>query len=55
VDAEEFVATLAALIDGPAIQVVLGDPSTDAAAMQRRCLAFARRELRFALPAPVAG
>lgn len=51
VDVDDFVVTLSALMDGLAIQVVLGDPSTDAAAMQRRCLEFASRELRFALPA----
>ena len=50
-DVDEVVATLAALIDGLALQVVLGDPSTDPAAMRRRCLAFAARELGFDLPA----
>lgn len=55
VDVDEFAVTLSALMDGLAVQVVLGDPSTDTSAMQRRCAEFASRELRFALPAPLAG
>lgn len=50
VDVEDFVATLAALIDGLAIQVLLDDPATDPERMRRRALAFAARELDFALP-----
>jgi AcrR family transcriptional regulator len=54
VDVEEFVPTLAALIDGLAIQVLLGDSSTDADRMRRRALSFATRELGFELPVPAA-
>jgi AcrR family transcriptional regulator len=53
VDVEDFVATLSALIDGLAIQVLLGDSSTDADRMRRRALSFAARELDFELPAAV--
>jgi AcrR family transcriptional regulator len=53
VDVEDFVATLAALIDGLAIQVLLGDPSTDAERMRRLCLAFAAGALSFELPGMV--
>jgi AcrR family transcriptional regulator len=47
VDPEEFSLRLAALIDGLAIQVVLGDPDVSAARMFDLCLTSAARELGF--------
>lgn len=53
VDVDDFVATLASLIDGLAIQVALRDPSCDPRRMRRRCLDFAARALDAELPAQV--
>jgi AcrR family transcriptional regulator len=47
VDADEFSLVLAALIDGLAIQVVLGDPEVPAERMFDLCMATCARELGF--------
>jgi AcrR family transcriptional regulator len=47
VDADEFSLFLAALIDGLAIQVVLGDPEVPAERMFDLCMAACARELGF--------
>ena len=48
VDAKEFSLRLAALIDGLAIQVVLGDPEVSPERMFDLCIGTAARELGFA-------
>jgi AcrR family transcriptional regulator len=48
VDADDFSLFLAALIDGLAIQVVLGDPEVSAERMFDLCMATCARELGFA-------
>ena len=48
VDADDFSLRLAALIDGLAIQVVLGDPEVPAERMFDLCMATCARELGFA-------
>jgi AcrR family transcriptional regulator len=48
VDADAFSLCLAALIDGLAIQVVLGDPEVPAERMFDLCMATCARELGFA-------
>jgi len=48
VDADEFALRLAALLDGLAIQVVLGDPEVPAERMFDLCMATCARELGFA-------
>jgi AcrR family transcriptional regulator len=48
VEAEEFALRLAALIDGLAIQVVLGDPAVSAARMFEICVRSVAAELGFA-------
>jgi hypothetical protein len=47
-DADDFALRLAALMDGLAIQVVLGDPEVPAERMFDLCLATCARELAFA-------
>jgi AcrR family transcriptional regulator len=47
VDPDDFSVRLAALIDGLAIQVVLGDPEVPAERMFELCMASAARELGF--------
>ena len=47
VDAVDFALRLSALIDGLAIQVVLGDPEVDATLMRRLCLSTAGNDLGF--------
>jgi AcrR family transcriptional regulator len=47
VDPDDFSVRLAALIDGLAIQVVLGDPDVPAERMFDLCMASAARELGF--------
>jgi AcrR family transcriptional regulator len=47
VDADDFSLLLAALIDGLAIQVVLGDPEVPAERMFDLCMATCARELGF--------
>lgn len=46
-DANAFAVEFAALLDGLAVQVVLGDESVDAAGMVRIALGFAARSLGF--------
>jgi AcrR family transcriptional regulator len=48
VDADEFALRLAALLDGLAIHVVLGDPEVPAERMFDLCMATCARELGFA-------
>jgi AcrR family transcriptional regulator len=48
VDADDFALRLAALIDGLAIQVMLGDPEVPAERMFDLCMATCARELAFA-------
>jgi AcrR family transcriptional regulator len=56
VDPETFALRLAALLDGLAIQVVLGDPSSSPETVRRIALEVAGRELGFQQePAPVGG
>ncbi|HUO46346.1 MAG TPA: TetR family transcriptional regulator C-terminal domain-containing protein [Acidimicrobiia bacterium] len=47
VDAIDFALQLSALIDGLAIQVVLGDSDVDAAVMRRLCVSMAGSDLGF--------
>jgi len=47
VDADDFALRLGAMIDGLAIQVVLGDPQVNAARMFEICLRMAQGELGF--------
>jgi len=47
VDVEEFSLRMAAVIDGLAIQVVLGDPEVSPARMFELCMRAASNELRF--------
>jgi AcrR family transcriptional regulator len=47
VDPEDFALRLGAMIDGLAIQVVLGDPQVNAARMFEICLRMAQGELGF--------
>jgi AcrR family transcriptional regulator len=47
VDAEDFALRLAVMIDGLAIQVVLGDPEVSAEGMEEICLRMAGSELGF--------
>jgi hypothetical protein len=51
VDAEDFALRLGALIDGLAIQVVLGDPLVNAARMFEICFRLAHDDLGFHGPA----
>ena len=53
VDAGDFAVRLSSLIDGMAIQVVLGDPDIGYERMRRVCLQSAAAELGFALPGDV--
>jgi len=53
VDASDFAVRLSALIDGMAVQVVLGDPDVGYDRMRRLCLQAAAAELGFALPGDV--
>jgi len=50
VDPEDLALRLAVMIDGLAIQVVLGDPEVPASRMLAICLDMASRELGFDLP-----
>ena len=52
VDAEEFAIRLASLIDGLAIQVVLGDPDVNAARMFDICIRMSAADLGFAWERP---
>jgi AcrR family transcriptional regulator len=52
VDPDDFSVRLAALIDGLAIQVVLGDPEVDSRRMFDMCIALAAEELGFEAPPP---
>jgi AcrR family transcriptional regulator len=52
IDADDFAIRLASLIDGLAIQVVLGDPDVSANRMFDMCVAMSARELGFDPPAP---
>ena len=45
IDAEDFALRLASLIDGLAVQVVLGDEEVTPAHMRAICIDFSRREL----------
>jgi len=47
VDPEDFALTLASLIDGLAIQAILGDPEATPERVRRMCLEMAGRELGF--------
>ena len=49
-DAEDFSLQLAALMDGLALQVVLGDPAVPPARMRRLCTETATKQLGFAVP-----
>lgn len=51
VDPEDFALRLAVMIDGLAIQVVLGDPDVTAARMLEICVRMAATELGFEWPA----
>ena len=51
VDAEDFAVRLGAMIDGLAIQVVLGDPQVNAARMFEICFRMAYDDLGFHGPA----
>jgi AcrR family transcriptional regulator len=50
VDADEFALFLAAVMDGLAIQIVLGDPAVTTDKMRRLCVETATQRLRFELP-----
>jgi hypothetical protein len=50
VDAEDFALLLASLVDGLAIQVVLGDPEVSVDRMRKMCLRVTASELGFDLP-----
>jgi hypothetical protein len=52
VDAGDFSLRLAALIDGLAVQVVLGDPEVSTERMKRVCTTMAATELGFDAPVP---
>jgi hypothetical protein len=47
VDPEDFALALASLIDGLAIQAILGDPDATPERVRRTCLEMAGRELGF--------
>jgi hypothetical protein len=47
VDPEDFALALASLIDGLAIQAILGDPEATPERVRRTCLEMAGRELGF--------
>ena len=47
IDADEFALRLSALIDGLAVQVLLGDPEVTADRMRKTCLEVSSRELGF--------
>jgi AcrR family transcriptional regulator len=49
-DAEVVAVSLSALMDGLALQVVLGDPSVTPESMMRLCIEAATRQLRFEVP-----
>jgi AcrR family transcriptional regulator len=53
VNSGDFAVRLSALIDGMAVQVVLGDPDIGYERMRRLCLQSAAAELGFALPGDV--
>jgi AcrR family transcriptional regulator len=50
VDADDFALILAALMDGLALQMVLGDPAVTTDKMRTLCIAAATERLRFELP-----
>jgi AcrR family transcriptional regulator len=50
VDADDFALLLAALMDGLALQMVLGDPAVTTDKMRTLCVAAATERLRFELP-----
>jgi AcrR family transcriptional regulator len=50
VDANDFALILAALMDGLALQMVLGDPGVTTDKMRTLCIAAATERLRFELP-----
>ncbi len=54
VDPDDFAVRLAAMMDGFAIQVMVGDADVDAARMKQLCLEAAATELGFALDRPPA-
>jgi AcrR family transcriptional regulator len=50
VDPDDFAVRLASLIDGLAIQVILGDPEVSSERMFRLCLSMAAADLGFSTP-----